>query len=86
MDALIVLGLLLFLPVAAELWGYDSREALGSKERDLASYGVRWSARPGRRAAAPASGRSATWPAHRWRKVACFPSHGSSTIRHSPGD
>jgi hypothetical protein len=42
MDALIVLGLLIALAVAAPRWGRDSRNAARSKEQELASYGLSW--------------------------------------------
>ena len=40
MELLVCLGLLVALAAAALRWGYDSREVLPSKERELARFGV----------------------------------------------
>jgi hypothetical protein len=42
MDAMVVLGLLVALAVAAPRGGCDSRNAARSKEQDFASYGISW--------------------------------------------
>jgi hypothetical protein len=57
MDAIVVLGLLIALAVAAPRWGCDSRDAARSKEQDLASFGMSWIEIRG--AGAAARGRSA---------------------------
>lgn len=57
MDAIVVLGLLIALAVAAPRWGCDSRDAARSKEQDLASFGLSWIEI--RAAGAAARGRSA---------------------------
>jgi hypothetical protein len=42
MDALLVLGLLIAVALAAPRWGADSRPAICSKDRALAGWGVTW--------------------------------------------
>lgn len=42
MDAIVLLGLLTSLAVAAVRWGHDSRDTIRSKEEGLATYGVSW--------------------------------------------
>jgi hypothetical protein len=42
MEPLIAVGSLLILAVAAPRWGFDSRAALYSEEKRLASLGLVW--------------------------------------------
>jgi hypothetical protein len=42
MEALIVVVALVALAVAAECWGYDSRDGIRSKEQELATRGITW--------------------------------------------
>jgi hypothetical protein len=44
MDALLILGLLIALALAAPRWGADTRLRLESEEHALASRGVVWEA------------------------------------------
>jgi hypothetical protein len=42
MEALLMLAAFLILGFAAMRWGHDSREGIGSKERELAAHGFSW--------------------------------------------
>jgi hypothetical protein len=44
MDALLILGLLIALALAAPRWGVDTRRRLESEEDALAARGVVWEA------------------------------------------
>ncbi len=46
MDLLIIVALVGALLVASGRWGYDSREGIRSKERELAAWGFTWEAPP----------------------------------------
>ena len=46
MEALVVVGLLVALAVAAPRWGVDSRSTLASRELEQATFGLSWAVRP----------------------------------------
>ena len=64
MEPIVVFALLLMLAIAAPRWGYDSRDAIRSKDRELAASGVRWPTAPSRQRPSPVSGRRC--PTGRW--------------------
>lgn len=43
MEAILILVLFVSLAVLSMCYGHDSRDGIGSKEQELASYGVTWS-------------------------------------------
>ncbi len=43
MEAILILALFVGLAVLSIRYGHDSRDGIGSKEQELASYGVTWS-------------------------------------------
>jgi hypothetical protein len=45
-EALVVVGLLVALAVAAPRWGVDTRPTLASRELEQATFGLGWAARP----------------------------------------
>jgi hypothetical protein len=49
MDAILILGLLVGLALAAPRWGRDSRSGLRSKEQELAINGFSWLGPPNER-------------------------------------